>query len=67
MGSGKDNPPFFIRIIGFFCKFRLISCFFHKSVFLNRALSFYFPVDQTAPPFNAQAQIQLIVRKQVAT
>jgi SAM-dependent methyltransferase len=67
MGSGKHIPPFFIRIFGFFCKFRLISCFFQKSVFLNRALSFYFPVDQTAPPFNAQAQIQLIVRKQVAT
>lgn len=30
---------------------------------LKRLLVQYYPVDQTSPPFNAQAQIQLIVRK----
>lgn len=33
------------------------------SVAFRRLLTLYYPIDQTSPPFNAQAQIQLIVQK----
>lgn len=62
-GSGSYRPPSLIRGLA-----RLFSLsvfgFLTKAKCWRRILTFYFPLDQTAPPFNAQAQIQLIVKKE---
>lgn len=64
-GFGCSRPPFCFRVL--VRLFSLLPCFdfLSKSRFWLRILAFYFPLDQTSAPFNAQAQIQMIVKKGV--
>ena len=63
MGFGVQRPPFWIRTAASLVHHQFLDIFLRPTVFWRRTLAFYFPVDQTSPPFNAQAQIQLIVEK----
>lgn len=65
VGFGGCKAPFWIRgLARLFSLFPVFS-FLSKSRFWQRILTSYFPLDQTSPPFNAQAQIQLIVKKRM--
>ena len=62
-GCGKAKPDLFARAVA---KFRgLINCFASEDgqKGLQRFLATFWQVDQTMPPYEAQAQIQLIVKK----
>ncbi|HTV43106.1 MAG TPA: methyltransferase domain-containing protein [Candidatus Sulfotelmatobacter sp.] len=62
-GSGRLQPDLFVRFLAK-CRNgldRLISSDGSKG--LGRFLASYYTIDQTMPPFEAQAQIQLIVKK----
>ena len=62
-GSGKFQPDIYVRAVAKFSGFlgRLMSADGQRG--LRRFLSTFYTVDQTLPPFEAQAQIQLIVKK----
>lgn len=66
-GSGKLQPDIFVRLVAKFSGIlgRLISSDGQKG--LRRFLASYYTVDQTMSPFEAQAQIQLIVKKRLST
>lgn len=63
MSFGKQQPGlvprFLAKVYGIASRFVAAT----RLAGLRRYLAAYYPVDQTAPPYNAQAQIQLIVKK----
>jgi SAM-dependent methyltransferase len=62
-GFGRLQPDIFVRFLAKFSGLlnRLISP--DGQTGLRRFLASYYTVDQTMPPYGAQAQIQLIVKK----
>lgn len=62
-GFGRLQPDIFVRAVAKFSPLlnRLISQ--DAQTGLRRFLGAYYTVDQTMPPYGAQAQIQLIVKK----
>jgi SAM-dependent methyltransferase len=63
MSYGQKKPDLFIRLIGKFYKLFVGLLGEERLIRLKRILVTYYPVDQTLPSKNAQAQIQLIVKK----
>lgn len=59
MGFGKLPPPIWIRL--FIKVTGLLGLIHHPAV--RRLITAYYPLDQTSSAENAQAQIQLIVKK----
>ena len=62
-GFGRLQPDIFVRLLAKFS--RLLNRFISPDgrTGLRRFLAAFYTVDQTMPPYGAQAQIQLIVKK----
>jgi SAM-dependent methyltransferase len=63
MSFGKEPPGLLSRLAARIYSGMRKTLAESRLVGIRRFLTAYYPVDQTSPPFNAQAQIQLIVKK----
>ena len=63
LSFGQNQPDYFIRLVAKFYSHFVGLLGEQRLIRIQRMLVSYYPVDQTMPPLNAQAQIQLIVKK----
>ena len=63
MSFGKKEPHLFIRLAAIFYGIAIKFAGESRLFGLHQLLVWYYPVDQTGAGFDAQAQIQLIVKK----